>query len=217
MEELVYLKKNDAFTDSMVIAEGTKNQHKSVSAIIKKYHKDLEEFGSLDFSDFKSTKSKGRPTKIYCLNEAQATLLITYLDNNEVVRRFKKNLVRQFYSMRLLLAEKQTAEWKQMRQAGKITRRAETDVIKELVELAKEQGSSHADMLYMTYTKLANKMAGINKREIATFAQLNNLGLFEQIILNIIRQGIAENKNYKQIYQDCKVRCETAKQIAFIG
>lgn len=30
MNELVYLKKDDAFTDSMVIAKATENQHNSV-------------------------------------------------------------------------------------------------------------------------------------------------------------------------------------------
>lgn len=42
----------------------------------------------------------GRPRKIYHLNEQQATLLVTYLDNTKPVREFKKNLVSAFFEMR---------------------------------------------------------------------------------------------------------------------
>lgn len=95
MSELVTLRKNDVFTNSLIIAEGTGNQHKSVTSIIRKYAKDFEDFGKIYFSDFKSLNSgRGRPLKVYMLNEEQATLLITYLDNTPQVRQFKKELVR---------------------------------------------------------------------------------------------------------------------------
>lgn len=217
MNDLVYLKRNDAFTDSMVIAEATNNQHKSVVAIIRKYHKDLEDYGSLEFSDLKSLNSKrGRPTRIYQLSEEQAMLLITYLDNNEIVREFKKKLVYQFTAMRKLLAEKHTATWLETRQQGKLTRKAETDVIKQLVEYAKEQGSKHSEMLYMNYSKLANKLAGIKDRDIATVMQLNNLSLAEHVILTEVKNGIIAEIHYKQIYQNCKSRLEALKDIAYL-
>ena len=217
MNELVYLKKDDAFTDSMVIANNTDNQHKSVVAIIKKYRKDFEDYGRLEFIDLKSTNPKGgRPTKIYQLNEEQATLLITYLDNTDTVREFKKKLVHQFFEMRKFIAERHTSTWIETRQQGKLTRKAETDVIKKLVEYAKEQGSTHADMLYMTYSKLANKYAGIGKRDNATTMQLNNLSLMEHIILNVIQNGIAAGLHYKDIYKASKERLESMRDIAFL-
>lgn len=216
MNELVYLKRDNAFTDSMVIATGTNNQHESVVRIIKKYQKDFEDYGRLEFSDFKSGK-RGRPTKLYYLNEEQATLLVTYLENSEIVRAFKKNLVHQFFEMRKFIAERHTKDWIETRQQGKLTRKSETDVIKQLVVYAKEQGSTHADMLYMTYTKLANKMCGIDGRDNATVIQLNNLNIFENLILQMIRSGIEAGLDYKEIYKECKDRCLQAKQIAMIG
>lgn len=216
MEEIVYLKKNEAFTDSMVIAEGTGNQHESVVRILTKHRKDFEDFGKLEFIDLKSGK-RGRPTKVYLLSEEQATLLVTYLDNTDVVRQFKKTLVHQFFVMRKFLAEKQTTVWIEARQQGMITRKAETDVIKELVEYAKAQGSTHADMLYMTYSKLANTLCGIKSRDEATSSQLHDLSIFENLILSMIRNGIEANMDYKQIYKECKARCTAAQQIAMIG
>ena len=106
--------------------------------------------------------------------------------------------------------------WVETRKAGKLTRKAETDTIQKLVEYAKGQGSSHAEMLYMTYTRLANKMAGINKRDEATVMQLNNLSLMENIILHEVDLGIMQGKHYQEIYRDCKKRLEAVKDLAYL-
>lgn len=215
MNDLVFLKKDDVFTDSLVIAEQTGNQHKSVTALIKKQHKRLEKFGPLHFSDFKSLNSgKGRPQKVYMLNEQQATLLITFLNNTDVVADFKAELVDQFYKMRTFIMERHSAEWVETRKYGKLTRKAETDTIQRLVEYAKDQGSEHADMLYMSYTKLANKMVGVTKRDEATAKQLYELSFAEDAILKIIDAGILQRKGYKEIYQDCKRNLGLIKQYA---
>lgn len=216
MQELVILKGNDVFTDSWVIAEGTGNSHEAVTKIINKYSDDFKEFGKLS-SDLKSNQQTDKKSKIYLLNEPQATLLITYLRNTEKVRHFKKNLVSQFYKMRSFLMERQTQTWIETRQAGKLTRKAETDTIQKLVEYAKTQGSTHADKLYMTYSKLAKRMSGIESRDEASVMQLNNLSLMENIILHVIDTGILTGKYYKDIYQDCKKRLETVKDLAYIG
>lgn len=51
----------------------------------------------VELTDLKSGK-RGRPTKVYRMNEMQATLLIPYMDNTEVVREFKIRLVEQFFA-----------------------------------------------------------------------------------------------------------------------
>lgn len=68
----------------------------------------------------------------------------------------------------------------------------------------------------MTYSRLANKMAGINKRDEATVMQLNNLSLMENIILHEVDLGIMKGKHYKEIYKDCKERLETVKDLAYL-
>lgn len=214
MNELVILKGNEVFTDSKVIAEGTGNKHKNVKELIVKYQAEMMEFGTLSVLNVESTG--GRPEQYYQLNEEQATFLITLLRNSTKVVAFKKELVRQFYEMRRFILERQTSTWVETRQQGKLARKAETDVIKQLIEYAKNQGSEHAEMLYVTYSKLANKMAGIKKRDEATVSQLNNLSLMENIILNCIQNGILMEKHYKDIYQDCKRRLELFKDIAYL-
>lgn len=52
-----------------------------------------------DFTEFGKVRFEMEPLesvqkeKVYLLNEKQATFLMTYLRNSEVVRKFKKNLV----------------------------------------------------------------------------------------------------------------------------
>lgn len=133
----------------------------------------------------------------------------------------KKNLdkMKQIANLKLgemQKTEKSTQMWIETRKAGKLTRKAETDTIQKLVEYAKGQGSSHAEMLYMTYTRLANKMAGINKRDEATVMQLNNLSLMENIILHEVDLGIMQGKHYQGIYRDCKKRLEAVKDLAYL-
>lgn len=219
MDNLVILKGNDVFTDSWVIAEGTGNSHRAIKSIVNKYSDDFKEFGKLSyhskwFGNKKQKKvfsdnSKGvsrEKTKIevILLNEPQATLLITYLRNTEQVRRFKKNLVFEFYRMRDFIREKQTPAWQESRQLGKKTRKKETDAIQRLVEYATAQGSSHPGRLYTNYTRLTNQTAGVSSREAATEIQLSVITVTESIIAQTIDSGIEENKPYKEIYQNCK-------------
>lgn len=149
------------------------------------------------------------------LNEEQATLLMTYMRNSEITRKFKKELVKQFYAMRRFLLEKQSKLWNDTRIANKENRLKETDVIKMLVDYAKEQGSTHSDKLYVTYTKLAKSIIGGNRDNITT-SDLNNLTLVESIILQTIRIDMSMGMNYKEIYKDCKDRLERFADIAYL-
>jgi phage regulator Rha-like protein len=210
------VKKDEAFTDSMIIANGTDNQHLSVMRLVKKHLKRLEKYGRVEFMDLKSKNPKGgRPTKIAQLNEIQAMYLVTLLDNTDRVLDFKALLVEEFCRMRKVLAERRTEAWLESRKAGKLTRRSETDVIKDLIEYAKSQGSTHADKLYMTYSKLANKVAGISQRDLANIKQLNILDEVETMIFHVIKLGIVSGKHYKEIYQDCKRRLAWWQECTF--
>lgn len=140
----------DPFTTDEVIAEYSGNSRDSVTRLIRTYKNDLEEFGTLGFEIRPIAKTK---MKIYHLNREQATLLITYLDNTEQVRIFKKELVRQFYDMERELFSRQLT-----RAESKKSRTSLTDAIKQ-------QGfSSH---FYKHFTDLVYKKAlGFNARQL---------------------------------------------------
>ena len=129
---------------------------------------------------------------------------------------FKLAYISAFNKMEKFIAEKQSAEYLEARAAGKIVRKEETDTIKKLVEYAKEQGSGHADMLYVTYTKLANKIVGISKRTEASTIQLSNLTFIERAIWHTIEDGMNEGVYYKEIYKRCKAKMEQIQQLAYL-
>ncbi|NWC29965.1 Rha family transcriptional regulator [Pseudomonas tolaasii] len=93
---IVTIKDGDAVTTTLVIADGTLSDHASVIKLVRTYQADLEEFGLLDF---KSESTGGRPTEYAFLSEPQSTLLLTYMRNTDIVRAFKKKLVREFWEM----------------------------------------------------------------------------------------------------------------------
>ncbi|MGF1917236.1 Rha family transcriptional regulator [Enterococcus faecalis] len=165
MNELVFLHsqfiEEDPYTTDEIIAKYSENDEDSVKRLIRTYKTDLEEFGVLRFEIRKPKKGTlgGRPKKTYLLNEEQTTLLITYLDNTEPVRRFKKALVRQFYDMKNELYARRME-----RHYGKRVRKSMTDVIKELGL------SSH---YYKHYTDLVYKTAlGFNAKQLREARQV---------------------------------------------
>lgn len=85
-----------------IIAQNTDNEVSSVKRLIDNHLSDFEEFGVLGFKIVKplNTELGGRPSKIYYLNEPQATLLLTYLQNTHIVREFKKALIKEFYQIK---------------------------------------------------------------------------------------------------------------------
>ena len=217
--ELVEVRENGVFTNSKVIAEGTRNQHKNVREIIQKYEKVFVETPELGEVTFKTEAlPSGQKEKIYLLNEGQAMFLMTLLRNDGaggVVVKFKAKLASEFIRMRNFIREKQSAVWNDTRTANKENRLKETDVIKLLADYAKEQGSSHSDKLYMTYTKLAKKVAGGKRDEIGV-SELNNLTLAESIIKQTIEIDMSMGMNYKDIYRDCKGRIEQFMDITYL-
>lgn len=213
MDELVYLKNDEAVCDSLQVAEKFGKRHDNVLRNINNLLKNEDVKKMFRKSSYEDEKNEKRP--MYLMNRDGFSLLVMGF-NGEKALQWKLQYIKAFNQMESFIKEKSTQTWIETRKAGKLTRKAETDTIKKLVEYAKEQGSEHADKLYMTYSKLANKMAGIQKRDEATVMQLNNLSLMENIILHVIDTGILTGKHYKEIYQDCKKRLEIVKDLAYL-
>ena len=105
-----------------------------------------------------------------------------------------------------MLLERNSQIWQDTRELTKAVRKQEKDAIREYVEYAAAQGSTHAARYYTSISRLANKAAGITDRDLAHVEQLTALMLVERIIADEIRAGIAAGKPYKQIYTDLQAR-----------
>ena len=214
MNELITIKKDKAVTSSLKVAEMFHKRHDNVLRDIRNLDCS-EEFRLLNFGESRYMNEQKHYQPMYYMTKDGFTFLVMGYTGKKAAE-FKEDYIKAFNLMENTLKEKSTAAWIETRQQGKLTRKAETDVLKQLVEYAKKQGSGHADMLYMTYSKLANKYAGVDKRDNATVMQLNNLSLMEHIILNVIQNGITAGMYYKEIYKASKARLETMKDIAFL-
>ena len=145
--------KAQPYTTPDVIASNTGNSLKAVNQLIRYKKEHLERFGILTF-EMAKLNGRGRPRKIYHLNEQQATLLITFLDNTPQVELFKVALVKQFYEMRDELTKRN------------INRAIEKPVKKTLMDSVKnwKHASKYA---YSNINKLLIKVAtGMNIQEL---------------------------------------------------
>jgi phage regulator Rha-like protein len=208
--------RNDLLVDSRLIAEqpGTP-RHISLIELIEDHRSDFEEFGQLRFETEVGERKQGggNPVRYALLNEYQAVLLFTYMRNTATVRAFKVRLVKELERLRKRLnrAERERAslEWQQARDSGKLVRKAETDVVREFVEYATEQGSRNARMYYQNLTKAtykalfllehATKWKGV--RELLDGPQLTLVTTAEQIVQQALKDGMRQGLPYKDIYK----------------
>lgn len=216
MDELVKITKEQVVCSSLDVAERFGKRHDRVLRAIENLADSLPKNGETYFKKGNYVDSQNKQTyPMYLMNRDGFSLLVMGFTGKQALE-WKIKYIEAFNKMEKMLMERNTEMWIEERKQGKITRKAETDVIKQLVEYAKEQGSTHSNMLYMTYTKLANKMAGISDRDFATLKQLNELSFIENIILNQIRVCMEQEMNYKDIYKECKKQIETFRTVAYL-
>lgn len=164
MNDLVFVESakldEQPYTTSEVIAEFAGIEHHSVTRLIRDYESDLIIFGLVGFEIHK-LNGRGRPKKVYKLNEQQATLLITYLDNTKPVRKFKQQLVSQFFSMKQELMKRQM-----YREMEKPIRKSLTDAIKENENMGSKS--------YIHITNLICKViTGFNTKQLKELRQVD--------------------------------------------
>lgn len=212
MNELVSIKKNEVMTTSLKIAEKFSKNHKDVLRIIES-KKML--FTERNFTPSEYKDSTGRKLPMYYLDRDFTTFIIMSFTGAKA-DKWKLDYINAFNKMESIIKNKNNSEWIEKRSNGKITRIAETETIQRLVEYAEKQGSENADMLYMTYSKLAKKMSNISSRDEATTQQLSELSMIENIILHCIDIGMEKGETYKEIYQYSKKQLEAFKAIAFL-
>ena len=97
---IVTLVDGQPVTTTLAIAEGTELDHASVIKLVRTYQADLEEFGRVGFEIRPFVAAGGLQQREFAtLNEPQSTLILTYMRNSDIVRGFKKRLVKAFFML----------------------------------------------------------------------------------------------------------------------
>ena len=184
-------------TTSMRVANGTRNEHASVLRLIRDNLADFEEFGRVGFEIAPFDTAGGvQRREVAILNEDHATLLLTYMRNNDVVKDFKKRLVREFSALR------RKADARPAIDGGSITRMELIEIARnaELERLALETENrelapkaeafdSFLDATGKYGVGAVAKMLGTSQNKL--FRELRNRGVF-------IAKGAMRNTPYQQ-------------------
>ena len=214
MDELVYLERDEAVCSSLDVSRSFGKRHDNVLRSIVGLLENEETQKMFKKSNYVDSQNKQK-YPMYLMNRDGFSLLVMGFTGKKALD-WKLKYINAFNQMEKIIRERQSQSWIESRSVGKLSRKAETDVLKQLVEYAKQQGSEHADMLYMTYSKLANKTAGVTDRETATTQQLMNLSFVENIILNMVQDGIQQELPYKEIYRNVKDRLSVVGRLAYL-
>ncbi len=217
MNELVYLKNDAAVCDSLQVAEKFGKRHDKLIAEIRRMYGELigkrtPRNGGAKFFFESTYENRGKRYPMFLMTRDGFSLLVMGFTGKNALE-WKLQYIRAFNQMEKIIQEKSTAAYQLSDQAEKATRKTETDVIKEFVEYARAQGSTHADHYYSNYTRLAYKTVGITDKTTAAGIQLEDLSLVEHLIAHTLKAGMAAGYNYRDIYQNCKDRLEAMQYL----
>jgi Rha family phage regulatory protein len=218
MNDLVFTRKNEAVTDSLIVAEYFQKRHDRVLRAIENLLEGLPKNGVSEMfvKSYYTVEDNNKHYTKYLMNRDGFSLLAMGFTGKEALQ-WKLKYIEAFNTMEKALMERKNEEYVNARKNGILTRKSETDMLKKLVEYAESQGSTHANMLYVTYTKLVNKLVGVKTRTSADARQLKDLETLERVVLSVIDEGIGKKSDYHEIYQECKKKCELISEIAHFG
>lgn len=221
---LVFIKIEDVFTDSKIIAENAGVKHHAIQQITSKYISDFEEFGRVRFTFEMRPSKTNQKEKIYLYNEQQATLLLSYLKNTDKVREFKKNLVKQFFKAKKLLEEINTPECQQLRLTAKSSTKTLHETIDNVfIPYAISRGSetykNKSEVAYTHFEKPINKALGIGKNKRAYLDKKGQtiLDMMNNTIMCLIEDLVEKEIDYHEIVNTAKNKIKQITDIFNFG
>lgn len=234
MKELVFLQNEQVITTSLKVAEVFEKEHFNVVRDIRNLIQEMASIsqnsnlkGGVNTPMFQESSYQaeegGRSYPMYFMNRDGFTLLAMGFTGQKALK-FKLAYIDAFNAMEKklieLLAERQSANWLEVRQSTKFTQRKLTDAVKEFViPNARKNGSTAPDkVFYMTYNKLFNKVANVpaGQRDNLTISQLIMLDQMQDVAAANIRIKAKRGANYKDIYSVTKTAVEGYAQIALV-
>ncbi|VJJ34347.1 phage protein [Streptococcus pneumoniae] len=208
--ELVYMDgKKEPYTTSEIIAECAGVKHDTVQSLIRNHQEDFESYGIIGF-EIRKLDGRGRPMKIYRLNEQQATLLITYLRNTEPVRKFKMNLVKAFFEMR-----EELSKFRMQRALEKPKRKTLHDSIENWEQAPKHAHSTMNNLLLKAVTdrnakQLREERGGYNGIDSLTSDELEQYQAFEDMVIAMMGLNMSYQEIKAMAFRNKKTRQRSA-------
>ena len=209
MKDLAFLTSPDmsraeVVTNHVVIAEHAGLERISVRKLIDNNISDLEELGKVSFEMTALDDSRGQKVKIYQLNRNQAMLLITWLDNTEIVRAFKLALVKRFDEM-----EKELQARKIERATEKVTTRSLTDAVQNWENKSQHSYSHIRNLLVKlatgcphTHIKKRDPSNKTSMVDLLTAEELEEYNYFKSLVIPMLSKRGKRSMTYHDIKEN---------------
>lgn len=195
--------RGEARADTRLLAEGLRNQHRPVIALIDKYADRFTRFGKLLFEKTPSADSKtGQRERFALLNEDQCYFLLSLSRNTDHVVDLKANLVLAF---------------KQARAGEDMSAIEYLPGYHELHEVAHDlaAGSANERFVHMNLNKLVNKAVGIAAGQRTHLAPpVRSMTATAQIVA---AKAMANCKDHHDGYEKAKVALGKLSQLLIGG
>ncbi len=209
-KNLITTRREQAVCSSLTVAENFHKRHTHIIRIIETQiiPNTPKDFTGPNFGLSKYKDKSGKENKFYYMTRDGFTLLAMGF-TGKAAMEWKIKYINAFNNMEKIITERSTPEFLELREQGKTIRRIETDAIKEFVEYATVNGSSHADWYYKAFTSMVNKAVGAADRGSIGRKEEYDIQTAERVIAKLIHKGIKEHIPYKRLYRDCRNAIET--------
>ena len=169
-------------------------------AVTPKYYKEMRHYRGTDFG-------------VYMMNRQFFSLVSMRLTSKKAFE-WQVRFNDAFYEMEKQIIQTQTnksdIEWTSNRLIGKTARLEETDVIKQFIEYATEQGSKNAKNYYGHITNATYKALGLMAqkhpkiRDQMSIYEVSELMLAERLAKNALLKYMEIGREYHDIYDSVK-------------
>ena len=209
MKDLVCVMRNNAVVSSKDVAEHFHKTHAHLVESIRNLVSQNSETKTMFFES--SYEYRGQKFPMFWMNRDGFSLLVMGMNGKKALE-WKLKYIRAFNEMERRLKEKQTLEYKEAREQGKLIRRSFTDNIKRFVTLAEEQGhKGTARFAYSNFSKLVKKPFG--NRDDAGVEQLTFIAATEHILDNTLSPLVDAGEDAKKIYGVCKEKAQAVTKV----
>ena len=213
LTKLITFSGDTPITNSLIVAKKFSKRHDNVISKIENLIV-ADKVGLLNFKETSRMDSWNRSQKIYLIDKKSFTVLAMRFTGDEALE-WQIKFVEAFEKMERILLHQQNISWQQARIDGKQKRIELTDAIKQLVVLAKKNGSRNANKYYITITKMVYKQVFDIKRvpnlfrETLSKSELYQLQLVEWKLAEWLNDAIDSCQDYHEPYQEIKMKLKS--------
>lgn len=201
-----------SYFDSRQVAKMIDKRHDNLIRDIENYISILSQTSKLRADNFFKKSSykagTGKVYSCYLISKMGCEFIANKMTGDKGIL-FTAMYVKQFNEMEQIQMQKTTKQWQELRDLSKVKTKFLNDTIKEFIEYAKAQGSTHAQNYYTIFHKLINSITATYDRNNTDMEHLNNILFIISMADKCIHEGIASQRPYKEIYTTCRDRLKT--------